>query len=136
MHGVEKQEILSPHQKNISSNQLFCNLFSKTITFTKFLPKMRDWERIPWFPIVAILTQKQIHQGQAKVVLIYFTMKTKSTQMRMLPQFYLHISLFCVILYYFVRMNREWQIHVSKSQQIESCDMHFVQGVASQTRWK
>ena len=29
--GVEKQEILS-HQKNISSNQLFSNLFSKTVT--------------------------------------------------------------------------------------------------------
>ena len=27
-------------QKNISSNQLFSNLFSKTVTFTKFLPKM------------------------------------------------------------------------------------------------
>ena len=33
------------HLKNISSNQLFSNLFSKTVTFTKFLPKMR--ERIP-----------------------------------------------------------------------------------------
>ena len=31
---------LSP--KNISSNQLFSNLFSKTVTSTKFLPKM--WE--------------------------------------------------------------------------------------------
>ena len=35
---VEKQEIHS-HLKNISSNQLFSNLFSKTITFTKFLPR-------------------------------------------------------------------------------------------------
>ena len=35
--SVEKQEILS-HQKNISSNQLFSNLFSKIVTFTKFLP--------------------------------------------------------------------------------------------------
>ena len=33
------------HQRNISSNQPFSNLFSKTVTFTKFLPKMR--ERIP-----------------------------------------------------------------------------------------
>ena len=29
------------HLKNISSNQLFSNFFSKTITFTKFLSKMR-----------------------------------------------------------------------------------------------
>ena len=28
--------------KNISSNQVFSNLFSKPVTFTKFLPKMRD----------------------------------------------------------------------------------------------
>ena len=28
--------------KNISSNQLFSNLFSKTVTFTKFLPKMHE----------------------------------------------------------------------------------------------
>ena len=41
--GVEKQEILS-HQKNISSNQLSSYLFSKTATFTKFLPKMRERE--------------------------------------------------------------------------------------------
>ena len=39
--SVEKREILC-HQKNISSNQLFSNLFSKTVTFTKFLPKMRE----------------------------------------------------------------------------------------------
>ena len=36
---------------------------------------------------------------KAKVVLIYFTIKPLSTQMHMLPQFYLPISLFCVILY-------------------------------------
>ena len=36
-HSVEKREILS-RQRNISSNQLF----SKTVTFTKFLPKMRE----------------------------------------------------------------------------------------------
>ena len=34
---------------NISSNHLFSNLFSKTVTFTKFLPKMRERE-FPWFP--------------------------------------------------------------------------------------
>ena len=43
VHSVEKQEILS-HQKNISSNQLFSNLFSKTVTLTKFLIKMRERE--------------------------------------------------------------------------------------------
>ena len=42
-HSVEKQEILS-HLKNISSDQLFSNLFSKTVIFTKFLPKMRERE--------------------------------------------------------------------------------------------
>ena len=31
----------SPSPKNISSNQLFSNLSSKTVNFTKFLPKMR-----------------------------------------------------------------------------------------------
>ena len=44
MHSVEKREILSPHRKNISSNQLFSNFFSKTVTFTEFLPKMRERE--------------------------------------------------------------------------------------------
>ena len=38
-HNVEKRKIWS-HQKNISSNQLFSNFFSKSITFTEFLPKM------------------------------------------------------------------------------------------------
>ena len=43
VHSVEKGEILS-HLKNISSNQLFSNLFSsKTVTFTKFLPKKCEW---------------------------------------------------------------------------------------------
>ena len=36
---------LSP--KKISSNQLYSNLYSITVTFTKFLPKMGEWERIP-----------------------------------------------------------------------------------------
>ena len=39
-HSVEKRKILSP--KNISSNQLFSNLFSKTVTLTNYLPKMRE----------------------------------------------------------------------------------------------
>ena len=42
------------HQKNISSNQLFSNLFSKTVTFTKFLPKMH--ERIPVISTLCILS--------------------------------------------------------------------------------
>ena len=37
---VEKREILC-HQKIISSNQLLIYLLSKTVTFTKFLPKIR-----------------------------------------------------------------------------------------------
>ena len=37
-HSVEKWGILS-HRKNISWNQLFSNLFSKTVAFTKFLSK-------------------------------------------------------------------------------------------------
>ena len=36
-------------QKNISSNQLFSNLFSKTAIFTEFLPKLRERE-FPKFP--------------------------------------------------------------------------------------
>ena len=43
-HTVEKREIL-PHSKLFSSNQLFSNFFSKTITFTKFLRK-NVWEKI------------------------------------------------------------------------------------------
>ena len=43
-HNVEKREILSHHQKNNSSNQLLSNLFSKTVTFTKILPKMNERE--------------------------------------------------------------------------------------------
>ena len=49
---MEKQEILY-HQKNIPSNKLVSNLFSKTITFTKFLAKVREREfpqvwNFPW----------------------------------------------------------------------------------------
>ena len=40
---------LSP--RNISSNQLFSNIFSITVTFTKFLPKMREKE----IPIISTL---------------------------------------------------------------------------------
>ena len=37
-HSVVKQEIYS-HRKNISSNHLFSDFFSKNVAFTKFLPK-------------------------------------------------------------------------------------------------
>ena len=40
-HIVEKWKIYS-HPKNISSNQLFSNFFSKTVTITKILPKLRE----------------------------------------------------------------------------------------------
>ena len=43
VHTVEITEIYS-HWKNISSNHLFSNFFSKTVTFTKFLPKKRESE--------------------------------------------------------------------------------------------
>ena len=43
VHTVEITEIYS-HLKKISSNHLFSNFFSKTVTFTKFLPKMRESE--------------------------------------------------------------------------------------------
>ena len=39
---------LSP--KNISSNQLFSNLFSKSVTFTEILPKIRER-----FPLISTL---------------------------------------------------------------------------------
>ena len=64
-HGVEIKKIYSQvslffgkdfvhrvnsdHQKNISSNRLFNNLFSKTVTFTKLLPKLHE-RGIPQFP--------------------------------------------------------------------------------------
>ena len=43
VHSVEKREILS-HWKEISSNQLFSNFFSKTIAFTNFLRKKCERE--------------------------------------------------------------------------------------------
>ena len=43
IHTVEITEIYS-YWKNISSNHLFSNFFRKTVTFTKFLPKMRESE--------------------------------------------------------------------------------------------
>ena len=46
IHIVEIFEIYSYLPKNISSNQLFNNLFSKTVIFTKFFSK-NSWERIP-----------------------------------------------------------------------------------------
>ena len=39
LHSVKKRKIYS-HWKNISSNQLFSNSISKTVGFTKFLPKI------------------------------------------------------------------------------------------------
>ena len=44
VHSVEKWKIYS-HWKKISSNQLFSNFFSKTVTFTRFSPKI-VWEWI------------------------------------------------------------------------------------------
>ena len=44
-----KNEKIYSHPKNISSKQLFSNLFSKTDTLTKFLPKLRERE-FPKFP--------------------------------------------------------------------------------------
>ena len=43
-HTVENIEIYS-HRKN-SSNQLFSNFVSKSIVFTKFLPKKRESSRV------------------------------------------------------------------------------------------
>ena len=45
LHSVEKWKIYS-HPKNISSNQLFSNFVSKSIVFTKFLPKKRESSRV------------------------------------------------------------------------------------------
>ena len=42
-HSVEKWKIYS-HWRKISSNQLFSNFFSKTVTFTKFLSKKCERE--------------------------------------------------------------------------------------------
>ena len=46
-HTVEITE--NSHWKIFSSNHLFSNFFSKTVTLTKFLPKMRESE-FPKFP--------------------------------------------------------------------------------------
>ena len=43
----ENENLLS--LKKISSNQLFGDFFSKTVTFTKYLPKMRE-SKFPYFP--------------------------------------------------------------------------------------
>ena len=61
-HSVEKREILS-HQKCTSSNQLFSNLFSKTVSFTKFLSKMRERE-FPQFPQCAGITRNSLFPGE------------------------------------------------------------------------
>ena len=42
-NNVEKWKICS-HRKNISSNQLFGDFFSKNVAFTKFLPKKCERE--------------------------------------------------------------------------------------------
>ena len=52
---VEKGKIYL-HWKKLSSNQLFSNFFSKTVTFTKFLPKMRESE-FPEFPQCAVCVE-------------------------------------------------------------------------------
>ena len=41
LHSVVKSKIYS-HQKNISSNHLFSDFFSKIVAFTNFLPKMSE----------------------------------------------------------------------------------------------
>ena len=46
--SVEILKIYS-HRKLFSSNQLFSNFFSKTVTYTKFLPKIRESELL-YFP--------------------------------------------------------------------------------------
>ena len=42
----ERDRVLQKFRENMknSSNRLFSNFFSKTVTFTKFLPKMRENE--------------------------------------------------------------------------------------------
>ena len=42
-HTVQCEKRKNSHQIKISSNQLFSNFFSKSVTFTKFLPK-NEWE--------------------------------------------------------------------------------------------
>ena len=53
IHSVEKRKFWS-HQKNISSKQLFSHVFSETVNFTKFLPKMCE-TKSQQFPHCAIL---------------------------------------------------------------------------------
>ena len=50
--------------KKNSSNQLFSNFFSKTVTFTKFLPKMRESE-FPEFPQCDWKNSMQIEKYRA-----------------------------------------------------------------------
>ena len=54
-HSVVISEIYS-HRKNVSSNHLFSNLFSKHVAFTKFLPKMRE-SKFPKLPHCAMCTK-------------------------------------------------------------------------------
>ena len=48
VHTVEKQKNFS-HRKNISSNHLFSNFFSKYVGFTKFFPKYSEskFQKVP-----------------------------------------------------------------------------------------
>ena len=57
-HSVVISEIYS-HCKNISSNHLFSNFFSKHVTLTKFLPKMRE-SKFPKLPHCALRTVKNL----------------------------------------------------------------------------
>ena len=79
VHSVVKREILS-HQKNILSNLLFSNLFSKTATFTT----MRERE-LPQFPHCAVwknekfaVTQKKFHQINSVVFSLVKTVLSRN----------------------------------------------------------
>ena len=85
VHSVEKRKILS-HRKNISSNQLFSNLSSKTVTFTKNLIKMRE-SKFPELPHCGVVISEidpvmfGVHQGGK--LLIQTRTKTKQSSSRL-----------------------------------------------------
>ena len=48
---------------------LFSNFFSKNVTFTKFLSKLYEWERVPRFPTLHLCSELKKHlYNKSKIV--------------------------------------------------------------------
>ena len=70
LHSVEKREILSQWKK-ISSNQIFSNFFSKTITFTNILRTKCEREFLQ-FPHHTVGIARNLSHHSVEIMEIYF----------------------------------------------------------------